>query len=825
MQDLWSVLKYDERASLILSSLAESQTPILLTGAPGIGKSWLASGVGVMWEEAGGSTVVAQGDRLSAGVSYYAFGFAMSGLSNRWRVLFKGLGGVARAGEALLGTGGLITSSIEALAHARQARGRGTGVVLSETEQDILHRLERLAKHGPLLLIADNLHWWDAQSIEFLGRLRTSRMTNAYRFLENLRILAVSTPEPYQSVVAPDIYEQFTSPTRTTRVRLPRISREQFGPVLQALGAPAELNAGEVDAIYALSGGHLALASRCADQLARRDFPSLAGAADREEFLRRILLERMESLGERGRNAIELLHVAAVLGLTFRRDELTCASGGDESSTSQILRDCRAEAMVSLDDGVGSFEHDLYREFFLSQEGLDPTATHERLLGCLRLLRPGEYESRCINARDAERYGEAAALSVQAGIQRLRDGLDWRGLSDEVLSALGPYHDVMVRFDHAYRRLNEYRYTDCLDALSGLPHNLPRSLLAEAAYARATCLMVTRNEDDRRQARALLEGWKGWYETEEAELGTRMMQLLAYAYSMLVDKTAGLALEASLRRFLADRARYDDAAEDSLYTLDRCAGRFHVPERAVLAGRDAVNHFAPASKHGTPKRPIEYYRSLVNLSANLMVCSRHEEAMEVHAAIDRLIAGFESDTFPRQDYCSMNKLLSEFRLGRLDANEAAARQSVIADTHAVEGDLYYVRNALAVYTALAGDLIAASDILRELERRLEDIAEPSPSIEYTVSANLACVRFVMGDADAAFTAWRRLSGVLGRVPYVIVPYLQRRHELLSSVMATGGTFTAPEFDQVLLNSHPHEIGPLWQQLGHGFWLPEIEWWR
>ena len=85
------------------------------------------------------------------------------------------------------------------------------------------------------------------------------------------------------------------------------------------------------DAVYALSGGHLALASRCAARMAEGQTDVFLAARETDDFLRKLLTERVQSLGVLGSQAVALLQVAAVVGLTFRRDEVTCAATADQS--------------------------------------------------------------------------------------------------------------------------------------------------------------------------------------------------------------------------------------------------------------------------------------------------------------------------------------------------------------------------------------------------------------------------------------------------------------------------------------------------------------
>jgi AAA ATPase domain len=824
--DLWSALGYDAVAADVAQALQRSSDIIVLEGPPGVGKSWLAKGIGAIWQERGGSTIIAEGDSFRSDVEFYAFGFTMARLSNGWKSVVPTVAGIAKAGEALIGTAGIITATIEMIARIRQSRRRARTLFLGDAEQDILHELEHLSRKRPMLLIADNLHWWDSRSLEFVRRLRDQKISAAFPFVADIRVLAVQTIEPYQTVAHAAAHDALLTPSSTTFIDLPRIPRRGFASILEALGASPKPTSDLANIVYDFCGGHLALASRCAARIAEGEAEMFVSASDTEDFVRRLVSERIRSLGVVGREAIAVLQVAAVLGLTFSRDELVCASGIDKTEASRLLRSCRDEDLLELSDRLGRFVHDLYRDHFLTAFDADSTSVHERLSDCLRLLRPAEYELRALNAIDAEREGEAAVLGAQAAFARQREGRTWRNLPPTVLDAItrAGLTSLVESFAVALKHLDSSRHADCLETLATLPRGLPKALLAEADYLRAVCLLVTQSEADRTEARSILDSWCG-YEVEEPEVGARLLHLLLYGLSLLMDKEPGRRLEGRIKQFLVQRVSFDAAAEDAMYTLDRCSGSLYEPEVSVIRRQEAAEHFGPHEGQSVLRRPIEYYRCLVNLGAGLLTTARYAEARAVYARIDELVNSYAPGVFPRLDYPRMNSLLAEYRLGLLDAGEAAQRQREIVTLHGAPSDPFYGENALAVYLTLADAHRESLDIFERLQLELKGRRDPSPSLLYLIRANHCAARFVAGEIDSVAAEWHELDEVARRIPYPIGRFLVRRHELLESVIDNGLPISPQAFDECLIVSRPSEFGPLWDQLGRGFRMPEIEWWR
>lgn len=823
---VWASLGYDRVARAVAETLRDGSDVAVIQGPPGIGKSWLAKGIGALWEADGGAAVVAEGDRLHGDDAFYALGFAMASLTAGWRAAVKPVLEVARAGESLVGTRGIIANTIEVLARVRPRERRARSMLLSDPEREILFEVEHIARERPLLLIADNLHWWDGASLAFLSQIRNPSMWAMFPFLANVRVLAARTPEPFQTEANPAHVEALLSPSATRYFPLGRIPRNRFSAILEGLGATEEPSPSVVDTIYRLTGGHLTLARRCVVRLNEGAAEVFLSRMDTEEFIPRLLGERIRDLGTLGREAVELLQVAALLGLRFRRDEVACAWGADSKQTSAVLRLLRDQEFVELTESTGTFVHELYREHVLTMTDFDRIRIHERLSDCLRLLSPGEYELRCQNAIQAERPTEAATLAVQAALACLRNRQPWTEMSSITLGVLEDSDDLDVvgTLQKAMEHVESDRYADSLAALDSLPRTMAEALLAESDYIRADCLMQTRSDEDRQHARSILANWNG-YEAEEPELGMRLMLEHLFGLTMVADPVPGHTLENEIRKVLRPRLALDKTAEDANYTLDRCAPSLYHSDAALLKVQDAVTYFRPPRGRVVVRRPLEFFKALVNLAAEQVVNARYQDALSTSGEIEELVDQFAPDTFPRLDFHRGTALLAEFRLGRVGTREAVVRQEHIIASHDVEGDPFYPYNALSMYLALDGRFQESIDILDRLLQRIETYSDPEPSMLYLLRSNHCAVRFVAGDRIGLAEEWRLLDPVAERIPYPTRRFTIRRHELLGNVIREDGIFEPSEFDECLLKSKRSELGPMWDQLGRAFRLPEVEWWH
>ena len=827
MSGLWRILGYDEVASDLAADLDQSRRPALLQGPPGVGKSWLSRGIGALWQRGGGSTVIAEGARAQSDFGLYPFGLALAGLPAGWDAYVPVATSIARVVEAVLGTGGLITGTIEGITSAGPDRRVPSAAFLEEEEQTILHELERLGQGKPLLLIADDLHWWDARSLRLLSGLLDPRLQTAFPFLRNIRVLLVQTMEPYQRVANPLQHAAVVS-LAVNRRELKRVPQEAFGDVLAALGLRVALDLDAINTIHSFTGGHLTLARRAARHINVGGVDSLLDAAHASEFVARLLTERVSRLGELGVNAVGILEVAALLGLAFRREELVCASPLDERETVQLLAYVNEEEVLQTVDETCRFAHDLLREYFFEAGESGHSQHRLRLADCLRRLRPADYPARALNALDAGLDADARALTVQAAMAEIRAGRDWQAMPSPLveLASAGDAAEAIDALASSYELLSEYRRDECLSEIERTPHSLGKVVRAEADYVRARCLLSTRSEVDRERARQILSGWSGLQE-EEFELGTRMLRLLVYGLSHLSDKTSGRELEARLQIALSERAAFDEFALDELHVLDRCSGSLVQPDMSLIRCRRAAEYFAPPAGQSLPRRPVEYYRCLSNLIAKLISNGSYREAVDKVDGLERLLAQYGDDAFPRPEFARMNTNLARYRAGDLSAEAAAAVQAGLHRRLRSEGDPYYGSNALAVFRVMSGDPDGASEQLGDLHRMLlRRRAEPEPSMSYLLQANRIAIDYVTGtDPARCLERWDALDSLLAVMPYMITPMLQRRHELLGQLMASGQSATPVEFDEHALRAAPGESGPIWDNFGRGFRLPEIEFWR
>jgi hypothetical protein len=841
MNRLWSLLGYDQVANDLLSYFRSSlqHRVAVIDGPPGSGKSTFALGLAAAWRDGGGRVAILEGDDLNERRDLYPFQRGISALDPAWSAIRSVAGLVPKLVDLIAGTGGGAALAVAGATRLREgARARRT-MFMTPDERRIIADLERAAGQKPLLLIADNIHWWDAASLSLLQQILSPEATEAYPFLAAVRVVAVRTTNASQPAIHADFLNRILLRLQAREWHLRAVRRDEFPVVLEIL-ADANRPGGDDDAakarldelsdlLFMLSNGHFALAWKAADYVLQGPSElSLLGELDEAGFIRAVFEERLISHGAFGEQGLQVLEFAALIGLTFRHDELACLAAQGSDSLLPILALSARNGIIEIMEDHAHFRHDYFRRYFRNRLADRASPLHAKFADCLRQFRPGDYLARFRSlALGGQPRAALTPLALHA-IQNVRTGFAWdRSLTDDERRDLeeGEMARYLGGWRNAWSLLARYEFQACLEVLDRLPVTVPKALAAEADFLRASCLLATRREADRRDAYELLKDWLGYKECEP-ELGIRLAQLYLYA-QVHVEPEGCHRTERQIIRFLSARTSHDPAAVDQIYKLQRCASSLYVDEIAVDRVAEAVAHFAPAANMTISRDPLEYYRCLTNYVAELISTARYDEALTQDGVLSALIDHYGADFFPRTEYPKNNGVLAAYRAGLIEAREAFERIGRLVETVAAGPDPYYLQNSLAVYAMLAGNYAVAGATLEKLLGRLTTPSAQTlePNMVYLIRSNHAGYLHLTGQSAEGLAAWREIAPLIDSIPYTFTPYFRRKHELMLEAFQSVPGGDAAAWDRFPLEGGRQEVGPCWDNFGRGFRMPEIEFWR
>jgi DNA-binding CsgD family transcriptional regulator len=283
---------------------------------------------------------------------------------------------------------------------------------------------------GRGVLVFEDLHWADAQSVALLGRLALVPRLGAL-LVGSFRPEAVDRRHPLVATLA-EVGRQ----REITQVALDRLDQHAVAELLAAVyGHPVPFRVAE--AMHRRTGGN---------PFFLEELLVTAGDTDPEELqdlplpwnLSEAVLRRLDHLGPAQRRVIE---AAAVLGERIPFDLLAAVTGSDENELIDTLRKLVAGGVVLEDEpDVFRFRHSLTREAIAGELlGRERRRLHEKALAGLQEAGSSDWAAIAWHARGAGRYDDlvsAARAGAKAYLQR-GASLEALRLAEEGLSEAG----------------------------------------------------------------------------------------------------------------------------------------------------------------------------------------------------------------------------------------------------------------------------------------------------------------------------------------------------------------------------------------------------
>ena len=795
---------------------------IRIEGPAGSGKSWLADRLVAYGTSPTSSIILAVGDLWNAGRRLIPFMVALESAGRFSRIARVALPELTRAVPQVGSSASILVQNILQYDELRQSRQTP---YLDQAERDLLYELQRVAKEQRLVLVLDNLHWWDEASLDLLILMVSGRLEAVFPFLKDCRYVAIFTPE--QSAVVPDKLQRLQSAIQGPTLRLDRCSEANFEGVLMGLGLRNPIDPPLAATLHRLCGGHLAIASQIVAHLnTRHSVDDLLHHADFESFCRGIIGLRLAATGEHADQLEQVLTYAAVIGLSFKIRELTCLAKEVGEQLSDRIREAITLAMIIERDDLLTFSHEVFpRLLAASNSGLKDA--HNRFADCLKLLRPGDYIARVQHLNLAGRIFDARTMRTHLYLREIREGRARSGLShkDELVhDTLSQFqtlmHDSMLAFDRG-------DYQNALAIARGVDEALPASLIAERDLLVARTRSSMLSPDDQRQAIQLLSRWDDLWD-DEFEVWSRIAHtrivILAEVGRHEEAKDEARRLGARLRHRIA----YDPDAQRAFYRLRLKADTLYEPEAARIHLLEALDYFAPPTSSSAARDPLNYYICLCNLSGNDYVRGDFESAYQRASLCDSYRRQVERSEigirFPRPDFLANNHILSSFRTGRLSAADAGTLLEQLITTRPATSDVGLLASNRGGFLILEQRYAEALSMLEPWLDRFAADATFDAFYAYYIGNNVTASLLALSNRERARETWNSISSILPLLPEPTREYLVARHQILSAAILQPNATLSTWQHALDKAAAMIPVGPAWKHLGQPVLFSDLQFW-
>ena len=422
--DLKKVLGHDILVTKAIRRLEEPNCrTVVLEGPSGSGKTWVASEIVDVIP--GVTPLFAVGDSVRRAEKYAPFEGLTRKRTGLEKIAVDGARVAAGAGSFVSGFGTLGATVFDWVVSASSSFRSSSLVNFNEEEWKWLGKLRRMSRGNPVILIADNVHWWDKESFELLSKLSETRDWSEDSFLASLKTIAVRTIDPSQTDYLAKPFRRWIDLAKPERIIFERCTKDQFGAAIAFFGADQNVAEKTLSELYCISAGNLKLAKLIAASLMRGSKAErIATNAASVGLLRTILSERFRTRDKHVEEVMATLKSAALIGVFFYRAEARCLASKDEErdEIKGRLESAQAAGLIEMDGDKYAFSHPVVLDFIRRElTAAEVRDLSEKLAYCLRLLRPSDYERQVdlfLAGQDEKEASQAAALHFIQGCRQ-----------------------------------------------------------------------------------------------------------------------------------------------------------------------------------------------------------------------------------------------------------------------------------------------------------------------------------------------------------------------------------------------------------------------
>ena len=822
MTELDHILGFDSQIAFLTDRFLNDRVKRLVVRGPsGVGKSTLVKSVARNVEAAGQEVIWLRGDPGRTGESYFPIRAALQpGTFSRF--FDRGI----RLAEGLVGDflpmGKATAKALIALLPHGKTRQDIAALQASEVSREFFAHLVRALKSRRVLLVADDIQYFDLNTLQFLNDLFDLQGLGIASE-GSISLLSVLNDDITPEETKLNAIEKLTS--TLTSISINHCSEIQYGAVLKSFGLSVELSPDIIKTLYECSGGHLHIARFICDEL--RFLPMLemnsTVYADLTQF---VIQRRLEQLPLEHDTLAELLSSAAFIGRTFTCQELACLTGIDVIDIRQALRAAEALRFIDRDGEQVQFTHEIMRSYFLRFALRQKSKFSAKYADCLRILRPAEYFVRSITLLDADDVAAATVAYCQGLISQWRSGLTERKhIADHASNGVSlnlateAYLDMMRRA-HVLLARGDFRATCTL--LDASQDAVEARLLAEKDYLRAEALLKNLGASSTGEAARILNEWTD-LKNQEPELWCRMQLLLLLAHVQLQQYSELKQTERDIIMFLSARAQFDRSAERQLHRLLAISEMHSSAEIARKRIDQACAFYERKFREEGFSDFYEYFICLTNRSGNAITNAVFPAAINAGCQALTLCRDYSMISFPAQWAAANNVIIAAVLDGQTTASDAIECLQELVRRFPDMDDDVLIQSNIGALAILSGDLSTALEFFDANTRRFESTPDIDPYYLYLSDSNRA-IALQLSGLPSARQVWDACEPLIARLAPAIRHELKARHDAVSDFFEV----TVSEFPTMwnterseIARAHPRYRSERFPQ---GVFLSDIQIW-
>ncbi len=793
----------------IINYMREGGQYILIEGKSGSGKSYTIKQLQIELTKENYHVIIFDGDYQYDDREYYPFKKSLFSDPDSSKDMI--VGGFAEVSKGIPVAGNLVSYIINTWSERTKT---AKNMVLNSEEQNILAKLRHILKNPNIVLLFDNIHWWDRRSLQLLKMILTNkRILNLDKINQFTIIFSITTNQP---VIHGDLLSSIINEAEYRKFPFPSINLTEFKDTL--FSSTLQIFSPEqIKLLYHLVNGHLQVFFEIINEIKNHNFDFNATYENNRQYLSTVLEKRLKDFGADSTQILKTLEYASIMGISFSLYELQNITQSTENEVRNIISKTSNLSITEATNNIDyiKFAHDIIREIFKTKVEEQHAEYYQALAMCIKEIKPDQYlrRARCfINCHSSE---EAVLLYILEIVKQIRlYGKILSTVYDEIKPLLNTLQIEYVELmKAAYAFYANKMYKESVAKLDLILDIYPIELLAERDILRIRCYSKT-------MASSEIEKYVIKYNNtrknntynNEKDIWERFSQVLMIAFAHLGDIESAKEIEGEILQSLSQRLNYDDTAMKRVHIIKRVANSIHNIEVSSAFVQDAFNYFGSSASGVRDIR--QYYISLVNYSTILINQGKFEQAYNL--IIDGLnIEKDNSDVeFPRIELLRNNYIIAGYLSGNLSEDECILiYDEILSDMPVISERLFYKSN-LSIFFALKNEPQKAFDLLHNEAKLHYEEDEKEGLYQYRVITNTSIYQYMLGNHENAIVQLESICSLTKRL--INGSYFYKKNKLILRLMNENISVTGKEWLNILFTVQPSYQDISWNYFGLGY---------
>lgn len=793
----------------IVDKIQEGSRYVLIKGKSGSGKSFALNHLESKLAGNQYHVVIFDGDYQYDDREYYPFKKTLFSSGNSKKELIAG--GAAEVSQQIPVAGNLISYIIKSFV---ATKATSHNLLLNDEEQNILAKLRQILKKSYVVLIFDNIHWWDRRSLQFLKLLLTNKSILNLNKLSNFTMIFSITTN--QSTLHADLLEDIIVKLNYEEIIFPTVGLIEFKNTLFNTTLQ-NFSDTQINLLFNLVNGHLQVLFEVINEINNHDFDFNATYENNKKYLSSVLEKRLKEYNANSIQILKTLEYASIIGITFSIYELRNITKSTETEIKKIIAETSKLTITQRTEECDyiKFAHDIIREIFKTKVEKYHTEYYHSLALCIKEIKPDQYLRRaryCIKCFDTE---DAVILYMLEAVKQIRlYGKNLDSIYEEMNPIITPMHrEYLKLMQEAYSLYSKKEYKKTSSKLNLILDIFPIELLAERDILKIRCFSKTIASDEIRNVITKSNDIrKNNTFNGEKDIWERYSQVVMIAYAHLGEIDLAREIESDILQSLSQRINYDDTANKRLYIIKRVANSIHNIDVSAVFVKDAFDYFGN-SLYGI--RDIkQYYICLGNYTTILINQGDFEKAYNIASQGFEIERNNKDIDFPRIQLIRNNYILSGYLSGNLNEDTCIRLyEDMLSGIDIISERLFYNSN-LSIFWALKNNPQKAFDILYNEALLHYDTEEKEGLYQYRVVTNTAIYQYLLGQTEVAVQQLYNIKDLTKRL--INGSYFSKKNQLLIQLMESGTIATGKEWLEKLFSIQPTYQDLAWKYFGLGY---------